>query len=155
MAKRITQTKGSVSIPLKSGRCCKTLLPLSVARLSLNPFEVREVLQDYPLHDPLLAWCLNPFEVREVLQGWRWCHTCAFIVSIPLKSGRCCKIVTEAIIQYTGVSIPLKSGRCCKTRILPCCSLRWVSIPLKSGRCCKSALQNFLIKINKLFVSFR
>ena len=30
-----------------------------------------------------------------------------------------------------------------------------VSIPLKSGRCCKSALQNFLIKINKLFVIFR
>ena len=30
-----------------------------------------------------------------------------------------------------------------------------LSIPLKSGKCCKSALQNFLIKINKLFVSFR
>ena len=28
-------------------------------------------------------------------------------------------------------------------------------IPLKSGRCCKGALQNFLIKINKLFVNFR
>ena len=30
-----------------------------------------------------------------------------------------------------------------------------VSIPLKSGRCCKGALQNLLIKINKLFVNFR
>ena len=52
---------------------------------------------------------LNPFEVREVLQG--------------------------PIITFSNAVI--------------------VSIPLKSGRCCKSALQNFLIKINKLFVIFR
>ena len=34
---------------------------------------------------------LNPFEVREVLQailGLRWF---GLVVSIPLKSGRCCK----------------------------------------------------------------
>ena len=37
-------------------------------------------------------------------------------VSIPLKSGRCCKSTS----QDNGgvkVSIPLKSGRCCKTSI--------------------------------------
>ena len=52
---------------------------------------------------------LNPFEVREVLQG-----------EIGLDD------------------------------------ISWrVSIPLKSGRCCKGALQNLLIKINKLFVNFR
>ena len=33
--------------------------------------------------------------------------------------------------------------------------IQLVSIPLKSGRCCKGALQNLLIKINKLFVNFR
>ena len=52
---------------------------------------------------------LNPFEVREVLQDRRRNH----------------------------------------------CQKPSVSIPLKSGRCCKGALQNLLIKINKLFVNFR
>ena len=57
----------------------------------LNPFEVREVLQGY------FAWksgrlsSLNPFEVREVLQAIKFPQKCAVIVSIPLKSGRCCK----------------------------------------------------------------
>ena len=42
-----------------------------MAKQSLNPFEVREVLQAEGL-----SWCddcisLNPFEVREVLQGIR------------------------------------------------------------------------------------
>ena len=35
---------------------------------SLNPFEVREVLQVYEVEDSKYTWCLNPFEVREVLQ---------------------------------------------------------------------------------------
>ena len=52
---------------------------------------------------------LNPFEVREVLQG-----------------------ICQTHRAWYGVSIPLKSGRCCK-----------------------GALQNLLIKINKLFVNFR
>ena len=36
--------------------------------MRLNPFEVREVLQDYTTKDQLKANRLNPFEVREVLQ---------------------------------------------------------------------------------------
>ena len=36
---------------------------------SLNPFEVREVLQDKTLPQVIAAVSLNPFEVREVLQG--------------------------------------------------------------------------------------
>ena len=77
--------------------------------ISLNPFEVREVLQGARLHDKGVYTRLNPFEVREVLQDMGK-HRHRF-------------------------------GR--------------VSIPLKSGRCCKGALQNLLIKINKLFVNFR
>ncbi len=75
---------------------------------------------------------LNPFEVREVLQAMATGTPCLFLLSIPLKSGKCCK--------YHG----LGQGK-----------RQQLSIPLKSGKCCKSALQNFLIKINKLFVSFR
>ena len=59
--------------------------------LSLNPFEVREVLQvrEWPL--TMRTFCLNPFEVREVLQAP--CQSSGRVsdVSIPLKSGRCCK----------------------------------------------------------------
>ena len=36
--------------------------------------------------------CLNPFEVREVLQVMTRKTAMTRIVSIPLKSGRCCKI---------------------------------------------------------------
>ena len=104
--------------------------------------------------------CLNPFEVREVLQERTLGHHWPLLVSIPLKSGRCCKLQYATALQYIGrlnpfevrevlqvfsphpdqshgVSIPLKSGRCCK-RLIP--TLSWtlsVSIPLKSGRCCK------------------
>ena len=35
-----------VSIPLKSGRCCKIDEVFIEAVIGLNPFEVREVLQD-------------------------------------------------------------------------------------------------------------
>ena len=38
---------GEVSIPLKSGRCCKDILETLEFQNSLNPFEVREVLQDF------------------------------------------------------------------------------------------------------------
>ena len=61
-----------VSIPLKSGRCCKSIGLGKAKRFSLNPFEVREVLQDANLNKEL----------------WRQ-------VSIPLKSGRCCKQLTS------------------------------------------------------------
>ncbi len=59
--------------------------------MCLNPFEVREVLQDIAELELSKSDGLNPFEVREVLQAPlfpRWCNR---RVSIPLKSGRCCK----------------------------------------------------------------
>ena len=37
--------------------------------ISLNPFEVREVLQVIKLLASWVLVSLNPFEVREVLQG--------------------------------------------------------------------------------------
>ena len=87
-----------VSIPLKSGRCCKNGLDhLAAAGESLNPFEVREVLQ----------------EEENMNQSTP-------NVSIPLKSGRCCKEESKRSVQDF-VSIPLKSGRCCK----PVIRLRW------------------------------
>ena len=58
-----------VSIPLKSGRCCK--------------------VNSKPSNN--LFFCLNPFEVREVLQGISSVVSTVISVSIPLKSGRCCK----------------------------------------------------------------
>ena len=112
--------------------------------MSLNPFEVREVLQDiYDLNINELTR-LNPFEVREVLQGKIWPRQLNKIVSIPLKSGRCCKGFKIKGVSTLYVSIPLKSGRCCKVVTLSAASKSKVSIPLKSGRCCKGALQNYL-----------
>ena len=80
---------------------------------SLNPFEVREVLQAVKalqysrthLSIPLKSGkcckkrmfgdkdgdALNPFEVREVLQGNHIMTKYAETLSIPLKSGKCCK----------------------------------------------------------------
>ena len=127
-----------VSIPLKSGRCCK-YLPSPIHRLSV---------------------CLNPFEVREVLQALDWLWVLAPMVSIPLKSGRCCKGLVFVNNVLPAVSIPLKSGRCCKQasvtnqtalslnpfevrEVLQVLGFllrttQAVSIPLKSGRCCKT-----------------
>ena len=105
--------------------------------LRLNPFEVREVLQDHtvgansksfqvsiPLKsgrcckidefDADITSCLNPFEVREVLQASKGVRCNAKEVSIPLKSGRCCKNGRHETRPSYEVSIPLKSGRCCK-----------------------------------------
>ena len=120
---------------------------------------------------------LNPFEVREVLQAVKALQYSRTHLSIPLKSGKCCKKrmfgdkdgdalnpfevreVLQAMATGTPclflLSIPLKSGKCCKYHGLGQGKRQQLSIPLKSGKCCKSALQNFLIKINKLFVSFR
>ena len=106
-----------VSIPLKSGRCCK-YLPSPIHRLSV---------------------CLNPFEVREVLQALDWLWVLAPMVSIPLKSGRCCKGLVLVNNVLPAVSIPLKSGRCCKNECQQRIGHNCVSIPLKSGRCCKQA----------------
>ena len=43
--------------------------------LRLNPFEVREVLQERPLNACSNLSRLNPFEVREVLQGVLYNYT--------------------------------------------------------------------------------
>ena len=103
-----------VSIPLKSGRCCKYSVNAACANTVSIPLKSGRCCKQYPLHDPLLAWCLNPFEVREVLQVGAPIKRPNSGVSIPLKSGRCCKN-THCMTHYQrGVSIPLKSGRCCK-----------------------------------------
>ena len=81
-----------VSIPLKSGRCCKQVgKGLQASRTGLNPFEVREVLQENKGSRSGSALSLNPFEVREVLQEFASRLYNHALVSIPLKSGRCCK----------------------------------------------------------------
>ena len=56
----------------------------------IDPFEVREVLQARCIGE-WYGMGLNPFEVREVLQAQRLEPKCYELVSIPLKSGRCCK----------------------------------------------------------------
>ena len=55
---------------MKSGRCCKHKHKLKVRVNGLNPFEVREVLQDIEQFKDNVVIRLNPFEVREVLQGF-------------------------------------------------------------------------------------
>ena len=60
----------------------------------LNPFEVREVLQVRNQCTARYLERLNPFEVREVLQGFYTQIGDNKFVSIPLKSGRCCKQTT-------------------------------------------------------------
>ena len=87
------QTERLVSIPLKSGRCCKRGWQCHCWVLDgLNPFEVREVLQATGTSTYGIRRSLNPFEVREVLQGQCFTLQPCYVVSIPLKSGRCCKI---------------------------------------------------------------
>ena len=109
--------------------------PAKVIRL--NPFEVREVLQaNFNL--PMAA-CkgLNPFEVREVLQVLERQLTTCHVVSIPLKSGRCCKRNSRQSLRLTSLN-PFEVREVLQARKI------WfmkhyprVSIPLKSGRCCK------------------
>ena len=126
----------------------------------LNPFEVREVLQelygltavDKLVSIPLKSGrcckysCLCSGSCGSSQSLWsqggaaRWLTFDSLpsrLVSIPLKSGRCCKQTSTYFAKYPIVSIPLKSGRCCKSKKM---WIRWlvkVSIPLKSGRCCK------------------
>ena len=72
-----------VSIPLKSGRCCKNGLDhLAAAGESLNPFEVREVLQGGK-QEARSRLRLNPFEVREVLQA---CYSSSLVPSAMSQS---------------------------------------------------------------------
>ena len=86
-----------VSIPLKSGRCCKDRFNIIGINWRLNPFEVREVLQANKSLKLMYLTRLNPFEVREVLQEELQHQSAHTIVSIPLKSGRCCKIMAEGV----------------------------------------------------------
>ena len=65
--------------------------------LCLNPFEVREVLQGCALSCCCMGLSLNPFEVREVLQVIYAAEAAIRKVSIPLKSGRCCKVDTGMV----------------------------------------------------------
>ena len=58
-----------LSIPLKSGKCCKKRMFGDKDGDALNPFEVREVLQEKPVIIQCRLIALNPFEVREVLQA--------------------------------------------------------------------------------------
>ena len=51
----------------------------------------REVLQGVAHVAVLKTACFNPFEVREVLQANAGPYGPVGRVSIPLKSGRCCK----------------------------------------------------------------
>ena len=173
----VTKT-AMLSIPLKSGKCCKFDYTISefikssqslwsqgsaARRMSVqisaswasqslwsqgsatSPLAIRD---EFP-RDSQSLWSqgsaargggmgldlistLNPFEVREVLQGNRCPHQ-------PQSSSQ------SLWSQGSAASKSLHSCVWCVN----------LSIPLKSGKCCKSALQNFLIKINKLFVSFR
>ena len=78
------------------------------------------MLQAYILIHLVVLMCLNPFEVREVLQAMIYILLKMVLsVSIPLKSGRCCKLDKSATGQIVLVSIPLKSGRCCKNENFP------------------------------------
>ena len=51
------------------GGAARSSLTIHARGRSLNPFEVREVLQVLGLRRQIHPLCLNPFEVRKVLQG--------------------------------------------------------------------------------------
>ena len=50
-------------------------------------------------------YLIDPFEVREVLQGEMVTRAPLSLVSIPLKSGRCCKVVPNSL----GHTVPSQS----------------------------------------------
>ena len=180
--KALQYSRTHLSIPLKSGKCCKKRMFGDKDGDALNPFEVREVLQVW-LHNqrvhqilsiPLKSgkcckeqsrkdgreifsqslwsqgsaarWCgiasnlkrtLNPFEVREVLQVARARNTGAEKLSIPLKSGKCCK-VSRPRTQDRSLSLnPFEVREVLQVKPLIERSLLSLSIPLKSGKCCK------------------
>ena len=68
--KALQYSRTHLSIPLKSGKCCKKRMFGDKDGDALNPFEVREVLQVvlHLIHTHTTT--LNPFEVREVLQDF-------------------------------------------------------------------------------------
>ena len=71
-----------------------------MTQVGLNPFEVREVLQDLTQFKTTESLRLNPFEVREVLQViLALTIISGSIVSIPLKSGRCCKAIAKEMSE--------------------------------------------------------
>ena len=88
--KALQYSRTHLSIPLKSGKCCKKRMFGDKDGDALNPFEVREVLQVLVLKRTVKI-SLNPFEVREVLQAVKALQYSRTHLSIPLKSGKCCK----------------------------------------------------------------
>ncbi len=122
-----------VSIPLKSGRCCKpTVSADDIMRQSQSLWSQGGAARRFDVRMLLRSTSLNPFEVREVLQVIQQHFKQLQQVSIPLKSGRCCKDYhlydvesqesqslwsqggaarQTAVIKFTtGVSIPLKGS---------------------------------------------
>ena len=83
-----------LSLWIQGGAARNMIWPLLNCK-RLNPFEVREVLQVYRNLCNINQMCLNPFEVREVLQVTSKRNMSWIPVSIPLKSGRCCKSVVR------------------------------------------------------------
>ena len=88
----IKNLKKQVSIPLKSGRCCKpTVSADDIMRQSQSLWSQGGAARRFDVRMLLRSTSLNPFEVREVLQGLPFIWRGKSRVSIPLKSGRCCK----------------------------------------------------------------
>ena len=137
---------------------------------SLNPFEVREVLQELWGCGRRTWGCLNPFEVREVLQVNVNSYDAGLSVSIPLKSGRCCKVnilglglantslnpfEVREVLQGSRITWwqncpglnPFEVREVLQVSYANCMErTATVSIPLKSGRCCKGKHE-----LNKIF----
>ena len=107
-----------------------------ISTLRLNPFEVREVLQGVSVRVVRCCVGLNPFEVREVLQDFSLLIPQIHYVSIPLKSGRCCKAIEEDGTDENSLN-PFEVREVLQANVRPPSERKWVSIPLKSGRCCK------------------
>ena len=88
----IKNLKKQVSIPLKSGRCCKpTVSADDIMRQSQSLWSQGGAARRFDVRMLLRSTSLNPFEVREVLQVIQQHFKQLQQVSIPLKSGRCCK----------------------------------------------------------------
>ena len=118
---------------------------MSKALLSLNPFEVREVLQGFTVTPIRNGESLNPFEVREVLQAILHGVAGKRLALNPFEVREVLQGQLREHSRVTGLSIPLKSGKCCKHAWFYCQSRGGLSIPLKSGKCCKGQIQDYAL----------
>ncbi len=90
-------------------------LTKSITLIGLNPFEVREVLQEIQIIVNIIVSCLNPFEVREVLQAMALVTNRAVLSLNPFEVREVLQVNYVSPFDFSQeVSIPLKSGRCCK-----------------------------------------